>query len=140
MSLIAWRSSCSSWSAASKSCCTNRSATLLVVHASRLPPKIAPSRIARIPIKTSASQCCTGFGTGSAGSVIMAPQCHGPYHLGLGQVRGPGQSVLVHRALGGPGGFPVGECHEVAVSGAGGVEVVGSFLEFLAQVEQFLFQ
>jgi hypothetical protein len=34
---------------------------------------------------------------------------------------------------GGPGGFPVGEGHEVAVGCAGGVEFVGSFLELLAQ-------
>jgi hypothetical protein len=38
------------------------------------------------------------------------------------------------------GGFPVGERHEVAVGCAGGVEVVGSFLEFLAQVEYLLFE
>src|SRR5262249_29383091 len=56
---------------------TNRFATLPVVRASRLPPQIAPSRIARIPIKTLASRCCTGFGTGTPGSVTMTQRCHG---------------------------------------------------------------
>jgi len=44
------------------------------------------------------------------------------------------------RALCGAGGFPVGQCHEVAVGCACGAEVVGSFFEFLAQVEHLLFQ
>jgi hypothetical protein len=37
-------------------------------------------------------------------------------------------------------GFAVGEGHEVAVGCAGSVEVVGSFPEFLAQVEDLLFK
>ncbi len=41
-------------------------------------------------------------------------------------------------ALSEVGGLPVGQGHEVAVDGARGVEVVGSFFEFLAQVEQLL--
>ena len=40
----------------------------------------------------------------------------------------------------GPGGFAVGEGHEVAVGGAGGVEFAGSFFELLAQVEDGLFE
>ena len=43
-------------------------------------------------------------------------------------------------ALRRPDGFPVGERHEVAVGCAGGVEVVGSFLEFLTQVEYLVFK
>lgn len=39
----------------------------------------------------------------------------------------------------GSGGLPVGQGDEVAVGGAGGVEVAGSFFEFLAQIEQLLF-
>ncbi len=35
---------------------------------------------------------------------------------------------------------PVGERHEVLVGCAGGVKVVGSFLELLAQVEDLLFE
>jgi hypothetical protein len=37
-------------------------------------------------------------------------------------------------------GIPVGEGHEVAVGGAGGVEFVGSFLELLAHVQEVLFE
>jgi hypothetical protein len=60
---------------ASQPCRTRRSATLLVVHSSRLPPQITPSRTARIPIRTSTSRRCTGFGTGIAGSLAMTQRC-----------------------------------------------------------------
>jgi hypothetical protein len=35
---------------------------------------------------------------------------------------------------------PVGQGHEVSVGSPGGVEFVGSFFEFLAQVEELLFE
>jgi NAD(P)-dependent dehydrogenase (short-subunit alcohol dehydrogenase family) len=53
----------------------------------------------------------------------------------------PGQGSC-HRccALRRANGHPVGERHEVAVGCADGGEVVGSFLELLAQVEDLLFE
>jgi hypothetical protein len=40
----------------------------------------------------------------------------------------------------GAGFLPVGQGHEAAVGGAGGVEFAGSLLELLAQVEDVLFE
>jgi len=40
----------------------------------------------------------------------------------------------------GVGLCPVGQGHEVAVGGSGGVEFAGSFFELLAQVEELLFE
>ena len=64
--------------------------------------------------------------------------------LPLSQVWWPLSRARVHATgvvhYGRASGHPIGERHEVAVGCAGGVKVVGSFFEFLAQVEDLLFE
>src|SRR5258708_20071831 len=64
----------------------------------------------------------------------------GPGSQLAGVSNGHSRWLVIVWPLRGTGGFPVGECHEVAVGCARGVEVVGSFFEFLAQIEHLLFQ